>query len=159
MTRWLALVPVPFLVLAAVGRPQPAPVPYPDGYREWTHVKSMVILDGHALADPFAGIHHVYANARALEGLQGGGWPDGAVLVFDLLEATAGDEVYTEGARKLVGVMQRDARAWAATGGWGFEGFAGDSRTERLTADGGASCFGCHQAKADQGYVFSTWRP
>ncbi|MDH3497294.1 MAG: cytochrome P460 family protein [Gemmatimonadota bacterium] len=158
MARWFALLPVPLVAAAALGRPQPAPVPYPEGYREWTHVKSMVILDGHPLADPFAGIHHVYANARALEGLRTGSYPDGAVLVFDLLEAAGGEAVYTEGSRKLVGVMHRDAGQYAATGGWGFEGFAGDSRTQRLTTDGGASCYACHQGQAVKGYVFSAWR-
>ena len=34
-------------------------VSYPEGYRAWRHIKSMVILPGHPLADPFAGIHHV----------------------------------------------------------------------------------------------------
>lgn len=35
------------------------PVPYPDSYRDWTHVKSMVIQAGHPLYDAFGGIHHV----------------------------------------------------------------------------------------------------
>ena len=30
-------------------------VVYPEGYRGWFHVKSMVLFDGHALANPFAG--------------------------------------------------------------------------------------------------------
>ncbi len=38
------------------------PVPYPEGYRNWTHVKSMVIHQGHPLFDAFGGIHHLYAN-------------------------------------------------------------------------------------------------
>ena len=33
-------------------------VPYPEGYREWHHVKSMVITPGHALHEAFGGIHH-----------------------------------------------------------------------------------------------------
>lgn len=138
---------------------QEARVAYPEGYRSWSHVKSMVILPGHPLENPFGGIHHVYANGRALEGLRTGTYPDGAVFVFDLLEAVSGEAVLEEGSRKLVGVMERDARRFAATGGWGFEGFAGDSRTERLVKDGGQSCFGCHKAAEAAGYVFSRWRP
>ncbi len=134
-------------------------VPYPDGYRRWTHVKSMVIQPGHALANPFAGIHHVYANDRALEGLRSGTYPDGAVLVFDLLEAREADHALVEGPRKLVGVMVRDHKRYADTGGWGFEGFAGDSRTKRLTNDGGRSCFACHASQKDHAYVFAKWRP
>ncbi|RMG33351.1 MAG: cytochrome C [Gammaproteobacteria bacterium] len=134
-------------------------VPYPDGYRTWNHVKSMVIKPGHALANPFQGIHHVYANDKALRGLRSGKYPDGAVLVFDLLHYVDKDAALTEGDRKLVGVMVRDRNRYRSTGGWGFEGFAGNSRVERLTSDGGASCFSCHQSQESQGYVFSQWRP
>jgi len=134
------------------------PVAYPADYRAWTHVKSMLIQDDHPLADPFAGIHHIYANAEAMEGYLGGNFPEGAVIVFDLLEYAAADGAITEGARKLVGVMQRDSGRFAATGGWGFEGFAGDSRTERLVTDDGAGCFGCHLAQRESEYVFSAWR-
>ncbi len=67
-------------------------VPYPEGYRDWTHVKSMIIEPGHALANPFHGIHHVYANSKALTGLKGGKYSDGAVLVFDLLNYVKKDK-------------------------------------------------------------------
>lgn len=133
-------------------------VPYPEGYRSWTHVKSMVIQPGHELYDAFGGIHHVYANAAALAALRDGKpFADGAVLVFDLLEAAAGDHAITEGARKVVGVMHRDRTRYAATGGWGFEGFKGDTR-ERAVTDPVSQCFACHQAQEKTGYVFSAWR-
>ena len=62
-------------------------VPYPEGYRDWTHVKSMVILEGHALYDSFGGIHHIYANGKALKAMKDARpYPDGSVLIFDLLE-------------------------------------------------------------------------
>ncbi len=135
-----------------------AQVDYPEGYRNWSHVKSMVILPGHPLENPFAGIHHVYANSKAAAGLKSGHYADGAVLVFDLLKATSGGKAITEGDRKLVGVMQRDATAWASTGGWGFEGFAGNSKVKRLTNDGGQGCFGCHLPQKSKSYVFSSAR-
>jgi hypothetical protein len=151
----LALSTAAFVALAVAAEP----VAYPEGYRHWHHVKSMVIAEGHPLADPFEGIHHIYANDAALEGLQTGDHADGAVLVFDLLHADAGDNTLSEGPRKLVGVMHKSRDVYAATGGWGFEGFAGDSREQRLTTDGGAGCFTCHQAQAGDAYVFSRWRP
>ncbi len=134
-------------------------VDYPEGYREWTHVKSMVIEKGHPLYDSFGGIHHIYANAKALAAMKAGGpYPDGAVLVFDLLEAVkTEDHAIVEGARKVVGVMQKDSKRFAATGGWGFEGFKGDTR-ERAVTDAETACFGCHAAKKDQDYVFSAYR-
>lgn len=144
---------------AWAGAVQDRPVSYPEGYRSWQHVKSMVILPGHPLENPFGGIHHVYANARAMEGLRTGQYPEGAVLVFDLLEAKSENQTIQEGARKLIGVMERDSRRFAATGGWGFEGFAGDSKTERLVKDGGQSCYQCHQGAQATSYVFSAFRP
>ena len=44
------------------------PVPYPEGYRAWTHVKSMVIEKGHPLDEAFGRIHHLYANKQAMQG-------------------------------------------------------------------------------------------
>ena len=64
-----------------------AKVDYPTGYRDWTHVKSMVIQPGHQLYESFGGIHHIYANQSALEGYRTGSFADGSVIIFDLLEA------------------------------------------------------------------------
>ena len=136
----------------------PAKVAYPEGYRDWSHVKSMLIEPGHALENPFQGIHHVYANPQAKIGLNTGNYPDGAVLVFDLLNYRDGGNAMQEGSRKLVGVMLRDKTRFATTGGWGFEGFAGDSRDQRLVSDGGASCYGCHTQVKDKAFVFSEMR-
>jgi hypothetical protein len=139
----------------------PPPVPYPEGYRSWTHVKSMVIQPGHPLAEAFGGIHHLYANAKAMEGYRKGNrFPDGAVIVFDLLEAPAGGGAIDEGPRKVVGVMMKDSRKWAATGGWGFEGFRGGSKSERAVGkDAATACFGCHAPQKASDYTFSRWRP
>ncbi len=133
-------------------------VSYPEGYRNWLHVKSMLIKPGHPLEDPFQGIHHVYANAKAVKGLNDGAYSDGAVLVFDLLEYTEQDNAITEGNRKLTGVMYKDTKQYAKTGGWGFEAFAADSKTERLVTDSGASCFACHTSEKNDDYVFSKLR-
>lgn len=134
-------------------------VAYPDGYRSWVHVKSMTINQGHPLYDTFGGIHHLYANKKAEQGYRSGKFPDGSVIVFDLLEAREADNAVHEGARKVVGVMRRDASQYKTTGGWGFEGFKGDSKTERLVGDKAAgACFQCHTAQKDQDFVFSAFR-
>ena len=134
-------------------------VSYPEGYRDWTHAKSMVIHPGHSLEDPFAGIHHIYANEKAIKGMTDGRYGNGAVFVFDLLKYDDAGNALTESTRKFIGVMEFNEQAFEATGGWGFEAFAGDSRTDRLVDDGGASCFGCHTAAKDAAYVFTTYRP
>jgi mono/diheme cytochrome c family protein len=107
----------------------PGAVPYPEGYRAWQHVKSMVIGAGQPLFASFGGIHHLYANKAAMTGFRTGTFPDGSVIVFDLLEASTADGATTEGARKVVGDQ-------AAT-----------------------ACFGCHTAQAQHNYVFSSYRP
>ena len=134
-------------------------VPYPAGYRNWHHVKSMVIGKGHPLYEAFGGVHHLYANPKAVAGYKSGKFPDGAIIVFDLLEAKSSDNAVTEGARKVVGVMHKDAKKFAATGGWGFEGFGGGDKTNRVVRDNAASaCFACHEPQKGQDYVFSRLR-
>lgn len=144
-----------FSTLSNAGNTQ---VPYPDGYRNWTHIKSMVIEPGHALATPFQGIHHIYGNKKAMQGQITGKYQDGSVLVFDLLNYTKNDDTIQEADRKLIGVMHKDSTKYTNTGGWGFEGFSANSKTERLTSDGGAGCFSCHMPKKENDYVYSKFR-
>ncbi len=142
----------------ALGADAP-PVPYPKGYRQWTHVKSMVIQPGHALYDSFGGIHHLYANKLAEKGYASGKFPDGAVIAFDLLTAVSADNAVQEGSRKVLGVMVKDARRYKDTGGWGFEGFKADSTTERaVSSQAATACYQCHTAQKDKDYVFSSMR-
>ncbi len=133
-------------------------VAYPDNFRDWYHVKSMVLYADHALADPFEGIHHVYANKLAMEGFSNRQFADGSVIVFDLFNSIEGGGALQEGDRKLTGVMVKDSKHFSSTGGWGFEGFAGDSKDQRLVSDGGAGCFACHEQVKDSDYVFSQLR-
>ena len=154
------------LALALVGAayaasPEKSSVAYPTGFRKWPFVKSMVIYsDKHPLFAQFGGLHHVYANAEAMRALvKGGTFPDGSVLVFDLLEAKDENGAYVEGRRKLLGVMEKDRARFKATGGWGFEAFKGDSQTERLVTDATAQCFSCHQQQKDNDFVFSGYLP
>lgn len=131
-------------------------VPYPRDYRDFHHVKSMVIQPGHALHDAFGGIHHVYANPIARAGLADARFPDGSVLVFDLLAADAGGNAIQEGPRKVLGVMHKSEAAFPDTGGWGFAGFtdSGD-----VVKDMQQQCFQCHLSQQGNGYVFSRPRP
>jgi hypothetical protein len=156
MKRLLALLAL--LPPGALGA-DPAPVPYPEGYRNWTHVKSMVIEKGHPLFDAFGGIHHIYANKQASQGYKSGKFPAGSVIVFDLLEAKRSDNAVQEGERKVLGVMRKDPEKWKETGSWGFEGFKGDSKTERaVSKNAAAACFQCHTSQKDKDFVFSSYR-
>lgn len=134
-------------------------VPYPDGFRDWRHVKSMVTQPGQALHGSFGGIDHVYANKKPLEGNRTGKFPDGSVIVFELLEVPAADSTIAEGARKVADVMHKDATKHAATGGWGYEDFGGGDRNKRVVgANAATACHACHVARKDRGYVFSAAR-
>lgn len=154
-----SLLGVLLLVLAGPANADGHVVEYPQGYRNWVHVKSMIIEPGHGLYETFGGIHHLYANSQAMTGYRTGTFPDDAVIVFDLLEANKVDGAVVEGARKVVGVMQKDRRRFAATGGWGFEGFGQGDPDQRVVGDkADTACFQCHTAQRDQGYVFSGYR-
>lgn len=151
MRFWLAAVVA--LLMGAVGDD---PVPYPEGYRAWTHVASSVTAEG-----PQAGtIHNIYANALALEGYRTGRFADGAIIVGDLLQPRRSGFMNVSGDRIRVAIMHRDSARYAASGGWGFEQFRGDSRTDRMldSLGGAARCFACHTGRAQSGFVFSSWR-
>ncbi|MFA3784218.1 cytochrome P460 family protein [Melioribacteraceae bacterium 4301-Me] len=133
-------------------------VKYPTGYRNWTHVKTLVLEKGHPLYEAFGGIHHIYANKIALEAYKSNKkFKDGSVIVFDLLEAVNSDNAIAEGSRKVVGVMEKDSKKFKDTGGWGFEGFNGDTK-ERIVKNMYGECFSCHLSQKNNDYVFSQYR-
>jgi hypothetical protein len=115
----------------------------------------------HPLYEAFGGIHHVYANPPAAAALRKGegAYPEGATFAFDLLEAREEGGAWVEGDRKVLAVMVKNTKRYEATGGWGFEAFAGGDRTKRVVTDATQQCFQCHQPQKDAGYVFSAWRP
>jgi Cytochrome P460 len=161
MTHRLAALCLALAAAASAAPPETSSVAYPTGYRKWAFVKSMVIYsDKHPLFAEFGGMHHVYANAEAMRALvKGGTFPDGSVLVFDLLEAKDENGAWVAGSRKLVGVMEKNRARFKTTGGWGFEAFKGASQTERTVTDAAAQCFSCHQKQKDNDFVFSGYLP
>lgn len=147
------------LVAMSASAGEPPAVAYPDGYRNWLHVKSMELKAGHPLYEAFGGLHHIYANAKAERGYRNGKFADGAVIVFDLLEARAEGNALVEGPRKVLGVMSRHKTRYAATGGWGFEAFAGGDPKKPLVMDNAVkACFECHAPQKANNYLFSTLR-
>lgn len=146
------------LVFALAAEQRPA-VPFPTGYRNWHHVKTMVLQAGHPLYEGFGGIHHVYANDKAKKGLETGSYPDGSVFVFDLFEAPVENNAISEGARKVLAVMEKNSNRFAETGGWGFEAFGGGDPSKRVVTNAKEQCFTCHESQKSKDYVFSTWRP
>lgn len=133
-------------------------VAYPNGFRQWGHVKSMVLKPGHLLYDAVGGMHHIYANPKAMQGYKSGKFADGSVIVFDLFEAVDKDNAVSEGKRKAVVVMARHARAHKANDGWGYEVFDPQTRKGSLDAKGQADCHACHRSQQEKDFVFSRLR-
>jgi len=134
-------------------------VAYPDGYREWTRVSSTFI---DSAAPPAAmtewGVHHIYANALALEGLRTGRYRDGAKLAYELLATRTANGVTKEGERRRLDVMEKDSARYRESGGWGFESWVnGDRNAPRVGENGATMCYACHAQRTAQG-VFSVLR-
>jgi hypothetical protein len=149
-----ALVLLPALRAGAAGTQE---IGFPTDYRQWAHVKSAVIAAPHPFAATEAGIHHVYANALALEGLRGGTFAPGATLVYDLLDVRADGGLSREDARRRLDVMVKTTES--ANGGWRYARFMGDDRAHgALAAKAQADCAACHASAKAHGGVFSEWR-
>ena len=131
---------------------------YPDGYREWTHVKSSLIAPAHKDFAEMGGFQHIYANAEGMVGYRTRDFPEGSTIVFDWLEMQDINGVFVEGPRRQVDVMVKDSRRFADTGGWGFQRFVKDSRSELATTPQPGQCFACHQQLRKDGLVLSHYR-
>ena len=139
-----------------------AEVAYPDGFRSWQHVKSIVVGPEHRSFVNRGGIHHYYANDKAMEGYRTGTFPNGSVIVDEGLFTKDGEGqamgIVLEGERRSVEVMVKNDQVYKDTGGWGFEAFDRDQRTGKLQASGRAQCHSCHSQAKQRNYVFSAVR-
>jgi hypothetical protein len=136
-----------------------AVVAYPEGYRSWTHVKSGVIGPSHSLYSSNGGFQHIYANAEAMEGYRTRAFPEGSIIAFDWLEMRENAGAFSEGPRRQLDVMVKDSRRFATTGGWGFQRFVKDSKTELAATPTPQDCFPCHNRLKKDGLVLSSYRP
>jgi hypothetical protein len=135
-------------------------IKYPTGYRNWFHVNTLVVDKTSPLFDPLGGMHNVYVNAAGLAALKKGTpYPDKSVFVSDVHDFTVTDGSYVEGARKALGIMVKDKKKYASTGGWGFELWLGGDPQKKFVTDATKQCFECHVPKKDQDYVYSTYIP
>jgi hypothetical protein len=132
---------------------------FPKEFRKWAHVKSVLVGPQSAAFATEGGIHHIYANEKALEGYDTGKFPEGSVIVYDLLETKeiAGNTI--EGPTRRVDVMLKESELYSTTGGWKFMSFPSGNPTEgKLTAERQATCSACHANRKDHDFVFSEFR-
>lgn len=144
------------VVTAAEKSPE---VPFPDGYRSWQHVKTVVIgPEDKSFAAEGARTYHFYANAQAVEGYHAGKFPNGSVLVRETLRPKEGEGDSkggsNEGERSALDVMMKNDSLFPKTAGWGFETF--DRANARLAEKDRAQCYACHSMRKDHDLVFTT---
>jgi len=131
-------------------------VPYPEGYRSWNHIKSGMLGPNHPNVQ-YRGFNHVYANDIAMKGFSSGTFPEGTILIMDVIEAVPANENFTgEGKRHHMDVIQKDSIRFKETGGWGYAQFESDNSRRMLTIDQKKTCFNCHLKQTD--HVFSELR-
>ena len=132
-------------------------VPYPEGYRKWSHIKTGLVGPTDPNFNTIGGFHHIYANDKAMEGYATGNFPQGSIFIFDVLEGIERNGNTAEGKRRLLDVMIKDSIKYSSTGGWGYEEFKGNSKTNRtLTEARRLQCINCHNQQKD--HVFSELR-
>jgi len=153
----LALAAGLVLVVRPVHGQKGSAIPFPSGYRHWTLVKTMVIFSNqHPLFNSFGGLHNVYVNDLGLPSLeQGRAYPDGTIFVFDLYDIRSAQGAIETRGRKFIGVMKKNRKLYAHTGGWGWEVFQDDDRKASLKDP--KPCVDCHTSVKRSDYVFSTY--
>jgi hypothetical protein len=150
---------------SAFAKPAGNDVAFPTGFRNWYAVNSMIVTKDSPMSAQIGGLHIIYVNAKGLPALKKGGnvaYPDGAVFADDVHEFALKDGSYAEGPKKAVTVMVKDAKKYAATGGWGFQVWGGGDPSKPLVPDtehATQMCFGCHTPQKAQDFTFSTFIP
>ena len=140
-------------------------VRFPNGFRDWFLVNSMIVTKDSPIFKELGGMHIVYVNSTGLSTLKGGGplpYPDGTIFADDVHESTVDDGAYVEMKKKVVAVMVKDAKKYSTTGGWGFQVWAGGDPSKPLvpdTAHAVQACFTCHRPQKNHDYTFSTYIP
>lgn len=163
--RILAVIAALLSLTTISAQPAADEIRFPDGFRNWFAVNSMVVAKDSPIFSQIGGMHVIYVNAKGLSTLKRGGqlpYPDGAMFADDVHDFSIKDGSYVEGAKKAVTVMVKDAKKYPTTGGWGFQVWAGGDRKKPLVPDTAHSvkaCFTCHIPRKDHDYTFSTYIP
>ena len=132
------------------------PVDFHDGYL----ANSMLVTKEPNNTGLKPGMHLIYVNRVGLDRFKQGGsmkYPDGTVLVDDVREFSLDDGVYHQGGHEFITVMVRDSKAYASTGGWGFQAWLGGDATKPIVTDSVKQCFTCHVSQNANDYVFSKY--
>lgn len=134
----------------------------PRGYRDWKLIS--VAREEGELND----VRAILGNDVAIQAYREGKlpFPDGAViarLAWSLDPSEENNKTFGRPQSFVAGLpkngvqfMVRDARKYAATGGWGFGHFNDGKSAAEATLK---TCFPCHQAVPDRDLVFTRYAP
>jgi len=165
ITKRLGFIGVLVLLGSVSAQPVGEDVKFPDGFRDWFMVNSMIVTKDSPIFDQLGGLHHIYVNTKGLPTLKNGGplpYPDGTIFADDVHEFELKDGAYVESKKKAVAVMIKDAKKYPTTGGWGFQVWGGGDPSKPLVPDAAhavQACFQCHTPQKNQDYTFSTYIP
>lgn len=133
----------------------------PPGYRDWTLIS--VAHEEGKLND----LRAILGNEVAVKAYRSGArpFPDGAIIarlawdyapLAESAKAFGQHQSYVAGPPKNgVQFMVKDARRYAATGGWGYAQFDDGKATEIKVQ----ACFACHQTVEARDFVFNRYAP
>jgi cytochrome P460 len=157
VTAALALAAAVGLIAAASAGTDLKP---PTGYRQWFHVNTMIVDKASPLFESLGGMHIISVNAVGLPALrEGTAFPDRTMFVSDVHDFMVSEGSYVEGGRKVLALMVKDAKKYAATGGWGFQAWARGDPEKPVVTDAAKQCFACHEPQKAHDYVYSTYLP
>lgn len=161
VTRLCSIAILPLIVLATasagVGPPAASPngIALPGGYRNWRLIAPSYRGDKHH-------VRAILGNDIAIDAARAGKtrpWPDGAILVKLAWKEKVHEHFRTAlvpGEFVQAEFMVKDAKKYAATGGWGFARWLGaEQKPYGKDANFVAECFSCHQPVKDRDYVFT----
>jgi hypothetical protein len=132
---------------------------YPKDFRSWKNVKTTIVNKPGDANQKYNGYHHIYANELAMNGYRSGKFPDGAIVVFEVLDASTENNVTQEGKRKFIDVMFKDSKKFTGTGGWEYAEFMSDNLiVDVLKPTDKISCYNCHTSQKERDFVFSRYR-
>ena len=142
----------------------------PKDYRtKWTFLGSWSIAAKKGDPRGAAGLHNVYTQPGIVEAFRKiGKFPDGAVLVKELLktktgsmttgQVSRGDEI--EGWFVMIKDTQRRFNGNKLWGdGWGWAFFKAGDSTNTITRDYKAECIGCHIPAKQTDWVYTQGYP
>ena len=137
------------------------------GYRRWVHAGTPLTphdMNGGKAA--FPDFHPVYIDPAALAGYERtGAWPDGTVLVKELVSvkskrASSGHGYFMGEHIGLEVAIKDNTRFPEAPGNWAYFSFGHEYPLANQTmAQPEAACASCHEAAADDDMVFTQYYP